>query len=172
MWPVRRVLAISVLMSYLISNTALAGPPGWYWGMGYHNPPNAAIGLNFTRLWYRWAFEFGMGYLNSTESEDCTPGSNGSIRCYFSNASSSHANLDMAGAINVKYILGQANIRPYIQVGSFAGLAVQSGPHLKLSGALGSSYSGLGFFIMGDTFDFYLSYLFAGPGLLQFGFNF
>ena len=163
----------SVVSLVFYSQGAIAGPPGWYWGIGYHNPTNAAIGLNFSRFWPRWVFEFGIGYMDSTSATNCSNSADTeSVKCYFKNASSSRANLEVAGGVNFKYLLGRDNIRPYIQLGSHAGLAIQSGPHLKIGGALGSGFGGVGFFIMGNSTDFYLSYLFVGSGLLQFGFNF
>lgn len=169
-----RTLTLSMtLFLTLISSPVMAGPPGWYWSLGYHNPINAAVGFNLMRLWHRWAVEFGVGYLDSTNSNTCdTEANNSSVKCYFTRASSTYANLEMAGGVNVKYLLGNANIRPYIQVGSHAGASMRVGSTFRLSGAVGSGYSGVGFFIMGENVDFYLSYVLAGSGLLQFGFNF
>lgn len=152
---------------FLITTYPLAhasASSGWSWGIGYHNPPNATIGLNFMHLWSNWAFEVGLGYINSTESNSSNS----------TNSSSNNKNLNLAiaGDMNLKYLFGSGGFRPYLQGGTYAGVAAQTGNSSGASASLSSGFAGLGFFIMASSFDFYISYVTAGNGSLQLGFNF
>lgn len=149
------------LLTLLPSSFALASS-GWSWGVGYHNPPNATIGLNFMHLWSNWAFEAGLGYINSTESNNSSA----------SNSNSKNVNLALAGDINLKYLFGSGSFRPYLQGGTYAGMAAQAGNSSGASASLSNGFAGAGFFIMAGSFDFYISYVTAGNGSLQLGFNF
>lgn len=155
-------LLLSVLM-LLPSSIALASA-GWSWGIGYHNPPNATIGLNFMHLWSNWAFELGIGYINSTESNNSSDSN--------SDSNSKNVNLALAGDLNLKYLFGSGTFRPYLQGGTYAGMAAQTGKSSGASASLNNGFAGAGFFIMTSSFDFYISYVTAGNGSLQLGFNF
>lgn len=158
----KQKVVVGLLLSFLMfapSSFAMASS-GWSWGVGYHNPPNATIGLNFMHLWSNWAFELGIGYVNSTESSNS------------SDSKSKDVNLALAGDLNLKYLFGSGAFRPYLQGGTYAGLAAQSGKSSGASASLNNGFAGAGFFIMTSSFDFYISYVTAGNGSLQLGFNF
>lgn len=158
----KQVLVIfSLLVVFTSLPNSFAFARGWSWGVGYHNPPNATIGLNFMHLWNQWAFEFGLGYINSTEKESSNSSSN-----------SNDVNLSVAGDLNLKYLFGSGRFRPYVQGGTYAGVAAQTGNSSGANASLSSGFAGAGFFILGSSFDFYISYVTAGKGSLQLGFNF
>ena len=159
---IKQKMMVGILFGVLMllpSSFALASS-GWSWGVGYHNPPNATIGLNFMHLWSNWAFEVGIGYINSTDNENS------------SDSDSKNLNLSLAGDINLKYLFGSGAFRPYLQGGTYAGMAAKAGNSSGASASLNNGFAGAGFFIMSSSFDFYISYVTAGNGSLQLGFNF
>ncbi len=157
-----RITMITIVNILFLTNPVMAGS-GWSWGVGYHNPPNATLGLNFMHLWTNWAFEVGLGYINSTESKSANSNSN---------TSNNNVNLAVGGDLNLKYLFSSGTFRPYVQGGTYLGMAAQSGDHSGAGASVGGGFAGLGFFIMGSSVDFYISYITAGNGSLQFGFNF
>lgn len=165
MGAVRNVFIAVALMTIIPLSKSLAGSSGWSWGIGYHNPPNATLGLNFMYLWTNWAFEVGLGYINSTESSSSSSSSS-------SSNNNNDVNLSVAGDINLKYLFGSGTFRPYLQGGSYAGVAAHSGSGSNVGASVGGGFAGLGFYLMGGSFDFYLGYVTAGNGSLQLGLNF
>lgn len=137
---------------------------GWSWGFGYHNPPNATLGLNFMHLWSQWAFELGLGYVNSSENDSSNDTN--------SSSNQKNINVSIAGDLNLKYLFGSGSFRPYIQGGSYAGVSAQGGNQTGANASLNGGFLGLGFFIMSSSVDFYISYITAGKGSLQLGLNF
>jgi hypothetical protein len=161
-----KYLIIGIFCLLARIDLASAGSSGWSWGVGYHNPPNATIGLNFMHLWSNWAFELGVGYINSTESS-----SNNSSNDT-SNSENKTVNLAVAGDMNLKYLFSSGTFRPYLQGGTYVGAAAAAGDQSGASASVGGGFAGAGFFIMGSSVDFYVSYITAGNGSFQFGFNF
>ncbi len=138
---------------------------GWSWGIGYHNPPNSTIGINFMRLWSQWAFDVGVGYMNSSESN-----SNNSSNS--SNSNSKNVSVSAGGDLNFKYLFGSGSVRPYLQGGTFFGVGAQSGNNSGASASASGGFGGAGLFFMSGSVDFYISYISAGNGSLQLGLNF
>lgn len=152
--------AVLILLTLSLSEGALARS-GWSWGVGYHNPPNATLGLNFMHLWSNWAFELGLGYINSTESDEAEKASPvGDVR------------FSMAGDVNLKYLFGSGSFRPYLQGGTYFGFGAQTGDQSGVNASAGGAFAGLGIFILGQSIDFYIGLVTARNGSLQFGFNF
>jgi hypothetical protein len=154
------LILLTFIFGCLLTPAAHAGS-GWSWGIGYHNPPNATLGLNFMHLWSNWAFELGLGYVNSTETNS-TNSSNQS-------SSTSNVNLSVAGDINLKYLFSSGGFRPYLQGGTYAGVGARAGDSSGASASVGGGFVGAGFFIMGSSVDFYLSFITAGSGSVQLG---
>jgi len=163
----KHTILFFLIVSTFYSTSFVYAGSGWNWGVGYHNPPNATIGLNFMHLWSQWAFEAGIGYVNSTESNNNSSSSTSST-----GSKTNNINVSVAGDINLKYLFGSGNFRPYIQGGTYVGVGAQTGNSSGASASLSSGFAGLGFFIMGSSVDFYLSYVTSGNGSLQLGFNF
>lgn len=161
----KRVSKVFLWASFLLLCTVkpAQASSGWSWGVGYHNPPNATLGLNFMHLWTNWAFEVGLGYINSTESNSSNTKAN---------SSSNNVNLAVGGDLNFKYLFSSGTFRPYLQGGTYLGLAAQSGDNSGAGASVGGGFGGAGFFIMTNSVDFYISYITAGNGSLQFGINF
>lgn len=154
---------------FIFSIKSWSSSSGWSWGIGYHNPPNSTIGVNFMHLWSQWAFEVGIGYINSSESNSRNSSNTSSSS---SSSSNNDVSVSAGGDLNFKYLFGYGTFRPYIQGGTFFGIGARSGDNSGATASANGGFGGLGFFIMSSSVDFYISYISAGNGSLQFGLNF
>src|SRR5688572_30244862 len=102
----------------LLALVPMPAQSDWSWGLGYHNPPGATVGLNFMHLWRNWALELGVGYIGSSESvnakareKETDPAATDRDRVTYT----------VAGDVNLKYLFGSGTFRPYLQggVGTF-----------------------------------------------------
>lgn len=143
-----KVFKILLLLTLLpISSYATSG---WSVSLGYNNPPGAQIGANFMYEWTQWAFELGVGNVQTNTTDSSGNKTN---------------QVTIAGDIDFKYLMSSGGFRPYFQVGT--GYGVSTG-----IGIGGSAYGGVGFFGMGSKWYGYGSYNFAsggGGGFFQAG---
>jgi len=124
-----------LLISLFISNLALAGD--WSFNLGYNNPPGSTVGLNFMDLGSQWAFEFGVGGIQSNNQ---------------GNSSTS-----VLGDINFKYLFGGSGVRPYIQVGAGSAATVTTGSGTTANVGIGGVFGGVGIMAVGRPLYIYLS---------------
>lgn len=140
-------LARILLRSFVFVIALCASTPasaGWSWNLGYHNPPTSTLGINFMHLWSNWAFEIGVGSLDSKKSNSDT-----------TNSSSENTSntVSVGGDMNLKYLFSSGWFRPYLQGGVMMGTAANS------SGAgvgTGSGFFGGGLLLKGNPFYFYI----------------
>jgi hypothetical protein len=132
---------------------------GWSWGVGYHNPPGATIGVNFMHLWSNWAFETGIGYIGVGES-------------WNRDGEREATSFTVAGDVNMKYLFDGRTFRPYLQGGFGAALSTATNGSVGAGTSLSHPFAGAGLFIFGRKFYFYASYLFVNENALQLGIGF
>jgi hypothetical protein len=165
------ILALSILISFL---SLLASPAqaGWSWGLGYHNPPGATLGVNFMHLWNNWAFEAGLGYLGSSETSTQNSQQSGA-------GTTTNSDLYAGGDINLKYLFASGFFRPYLQGGMGSAVSLGNSNNSKnnsnntgANASLNGGFAGAGIFLLGSEFYVYLSYLTSGNGTFQFGLGF
>jgi len=121
----------------------------WSVNLGYNNPPGAAIGANFCYFWTNWAFEAGLGSVNSTST----------------NSGNSTTTVSVGGDVNFKYLFGSGLFRPYLQGGAGVGIGAGNG----VGAGIGGGFAGAGFFLKGSDLYAYFSYNLGGGGFLQGG---
>jgi hypothetical protein len=138
----------STLILGIVFCSSSAFASGWSWNLGYHNPPSADIGLNFMHLWSDWAFELGIGGIQS---------------------SSANSSTSITGDINLKYLFSGSSLRPYLQGGVGSSATVNTGNQASAGVNAGGGFVGGGIFILGNPFYFYASYNVANSGFFQFG---
>src|SRR5258708_434291 len=90
---------------------------GWSMGVGYHNPPDSTVGVDFMHLWTNWALEFGVGYIGSSES------ANNQTSTSSSNQSTVYT---VGGDFNLKYLFASGSVRPYLQGGVDAAVSTSN----------------------------------------------
>lgn len=126
----------------------------WGFSLGYNNPPGASVGANFTYFWSQWAFEFGIGSVNTSSTDDEGNRTN---------------RIGFGGDLNLKYLFRQGVFRPYLQAGLGAGVgAGNSGVSAGANGAFG----GAGLFLKGSDVFGYLSYNVGSGRFVQAGLGF
>lgn len=135
--------AILALALWGLSQRAMAE---WTWNIGWQNPANATVGVNFLYLGSKWGFECGIGAVKA-DSEDTTD----------DEERKTNANLAVAGDIDVKYFFGSSGgrgLRPYLQVGVGAGAGATVGEDADAGAGVGGPFAGLGF--LGDAGSWYV----------------
>lgn len=141
----RLILAFIALLVVLLTTSVPvnAYARGWSWNIGYHNPPGATVGLNFLYQWTNFAFEAGVGSIDSknNNSSSTTGGENKSNT------------VTVGGDINLKYLFGSGWLRPYLQGGVMTGVAADND---SAGAGTGSGFWGGGLFLQGNPFYFYL----------------
>lgn len=134
-------LILALLLTTSIPSAAHAR--GWSWNIGYHNPPGATVGLNFLHQWTNFAFEAGIGSIDSKRTDDPN-----------TNEDESKTNtVTVGGDINLKYLFGSGWARPYLQGGVMTGVAANNN---SAGAGTGSGFWGGGLFLQGNPFYFYL----------------
>lgn len=141
----------------------------WTLNLGYHNPPNATVGVNFLYLNPTWAFEIGLGWVDAS-SEDSQDTANDTT----STDSQESVTLKASGALNVKFFLGYGGIRPYVQLGAGAGIGAKAGDENDFGASVGGGYGGVGLFMGSSSLYVYGSYNFGSyrSNFVQAGFGF
>jgi hypothetical protein len=148
----KHIAALVMASAVFFSSTAHAR---WSWSIGYHNPPDATIGVNFMHLWSNWAFEFGIGFIGSRE----TVGNRSNV-------------FTVAGDVNMKYLFMSGAVRPYLQGGFGTALSTSSQGDVGAGASLSNPFGGAGIMAFGNKFYVYASYLFVNQSSLQAGLGF
>lgn len=106
----------------------------WSLNIGYHNPPGADVGANFLYQWTNWAFEIGIGSISVDDSSTNN------------NTSNNRTSAGVGGDLNLKYMFGNGDFRPYLQAGVLVGTAASVGENDSsgASASTGSAFAGLG----------------------------
>jgi hypothetical protein len=141
---------------------------GWSLGVGYHNPPDSTVGLNFMHLWTNWALEFGVGYVGSSE----TPNTTDATKNNPSANPQTTTTYSVGGDINLKYLFSSGGVRPYLQGGVDTDLATTSNGNISAGASLTRPFGGFGIYFIGRTIYLYLSYLFINASTFQVGIGF
>lgn len=163
MKKVTLVLSIVSALSMLLSIPSFAEvESGWSLGPGYHNPPDATAGLNFMYLWTNWAVELGIGYIGSNEQDNTN--SNGS--------SSTTTTYTVGGDFNLKYLFSSGTFRPYLQGGVGTGVSTSNNGAVGAGVDVTHPFGGGGFYLFGNSFYFYASYIFLNASEFQVGLGF
>lgn len=135
----RLILTLLALLAMLLTTSVPVNAHargGWSWNIGYHNPPGAQVGLNFLYQWTNFAFEAGVGSIDSKSS-----------------GSSNTNTVTVGGDANLKYLFGSGWFRPYLQGGVMTGVAANND---NAGAGTGSGFWGGGIFLEGNPFYFYL----------------
>lgn len=152
----------------LVSSTAFAN---WTLNLGYHNPLNAGVGLNFMRLSGNWGFEIGLGWVNldtiDTDEKD-KPKTNSNK----DGDDKDTAHAAVAGEIDIKYFFSSGSFRPFLQAGFGAAVAAEVGKHMDADAGIGGPFIGGGLFMGSPSFYGYVSTIFADHFPLQAGIGF
>ena len=156
--PSQLVLALIFLLP---ASPSLAN---WSLNIGYHNPPQAGLGVNFLYDWTQFALELGIGNIRTDanfNNDSKTQGDNG-------------VGLGFGGDINGKFLFMQGPVRPYLQLGTLLGTYGSVGRSSGLGLGSGGIFFGGGLWI-GQTSSIhgYLSYnLINSSSFLQAGLGF
>ena len=134
---------------------SLPAQAGWSWGIGYHNPPGATLGLNFMHLWSNWAFETGIGYIGSSEN--------------WNNRDNDSTTYTLGGDVNLKYLFGGKGFRPYLQGGFGAGLSTSTSGSVGAGTSISHPFFGGGIFLFGQGVYMYAGLLVINASTLQIG---
>lgn len=149
-----RYLLISFIIatSSLVSTNAFAD---WTLNLGYHNPINSKLGVNFLYWGSQWNFEVGIGYVDSeVHEEDDNATNNGTASD--DNNDDDHVSASVAGDIDIKYRLMTGTFAPYVQGGFGAWTGAKVGEEDSGADAdVGGPFVGVGFFIGKPSFHVY-----------------
>lgn len=122
--------------AFVIANIALATPStacgAWGLSIGYNDPPEAGLGVNFSYFWPELVLDLGIGGLGGSRSS-------GSFRS------------GLWGDVDVRYLFG-TTWRPYLE----AGLGLAFGANSSGgSASVGSPFAGGGLMLQGTKFYAY-----------------
>jgi hypothetical protein len=130
----------------------LASPSyaNWTLNLGYHNPMNADLGVNFLYWGSQWNFEVGIGWVDAdakaTDDADETVKDDDGV------------GLALAGDLNVKYRFTTGGIAPYVQLGIGAWTSAAIGDETDANADLGGPFVGLGLMLGKPNFYGYAAY--------------
>lgn len=147
-------LLITNLSCFLLLFTSIA-QADWTWNIGYHNPPNSTIGVNFEYFWSKWALELGAGFLDFGTKDR-----------------SNTATLYLAGDVNMKYLFLSGVFRPYLMGGLGLGSGTSVGDNTALGASAGGGFVGGGVLMRGHPVYAYLGLAIGNASTFQFGVGF
>lgn len=163
-----RLHALIFLFLLGMSESALAN---WTLNLGYHNPLNAQMGVNFMRLSGNWGIEIGVGWINmDTIDTDKDKDDSGSTNDSTEGDDTAHAAL--AGEIDLKYFFSSGSVRPFLQGGFGAGVAAEVGKKIDAGAGIGGPFIGGGLLFGSPKFYAYISTIVADHFPLQAGIGF
>ncbi|MBC7530701.1 MAG: hypothetical protein H7318_03920 [Oligoflexus sp.] len=137
-------LSLFLASSSLVSTNAFAD---WTLNLGYHNPVNSKLGVNFLYWGSQWNFEVGIGYVDSEVHADEDKANE--------NKDDDHVAASVAGDIDIKYRLMTDTFAPYVQGGFGAWTGAKVGERSGADADLGGPFVGVGFFIGKPAFHVY-----------------
>ncbi|WP_141732273.1 hypothetical protein [Oligoflexus tunisiensis] len=146
-----------LLVAMASAGFCLASPcyANWTLNLGYHNPMNAHIGVNFLYWGSQWNFEAGIGWVqvdSGADDEDEIVSEDDETK------EDENLDLAMAGDLNVKYRFSTGAITPYVQVGIGAWTAAAVGDDPDANADLGGPFAGLGLMLGKPNFHVYAAY--------------
>jgi hypothetical protein len=141
-----------LLSALALAGTCLASPSyaNWTLNLGYHNPMNADLGVNFLYWGSQWNFEVGIGWVDAdakaTDDKDEAVKDDDGV------------GLALAGDLNVKYRFVNGTIAPYVQLGIGAWTSAAVGDQTDANADLGGPFAGIGLMIGKPNLYVYAAY--------------
>jgi hypothetical protein len=159
---------ILLLVTCMGLGVASPGYANWTLNLGYHNPMNADLGVNFLYWGSQWNFEIGIGWLDAKAkaTDDADDEEN--------DKDDDNVGLSLAGDLNVKYRFTTGGIAPYVQIGLGAWTGASVGDDTDAGADLGGPFAGLGLMFGKPNFYAYVAYNVnkAKDGQVQAGIGF
>ncbi|RZA27261.1 MAG: hypothetical protein EOP10_00690 [Proteobacteria bacterium] len=146
--PQKLLLLLIFLPFAITSNTAKAN---WTLNLGYHNPVNSHLGVNFNYWGSQWNFELGIGWIDGDAQAAEDKDNNGT------NEEKNHVSAAAAGDIDIKYRFLTGTFAPFVQGGFGASTWAQVGDESGADANLGGPFVGAGFFIGKPAFHVYVA---------------
>jgi hypothetical protein len=147
----KAVFSVIIFLSVFGSRTTHAG---WGIDIGYHNPPGANVGVNFTYFWANWAANMGVGSINTTGTNN-------------SNTAT------VLGDFNMQYLFGANTVRPYLQGGITLGSSATVGSGGGVAVGTGAGFLGGGIMLKGrPVFGYVGGHVFSGANEICAGIGF
>lgn len=147
-----KIAGLSVGLFLASTSPALAN---WTLNLGYHNPLNSKLGVNFLYWGSQWNFEIGVGWLDADAEADDDKNE--------ADKDDDKVSFSAAGDIDVKYRFSTGSVAPYVQFGFGAGTGAEVGDDTDAGVGIGGPFAGLGLFFGKPTLYGYL----AGNYLLE-----
>jgi hypothetical protein len=143
-----------LLFALASAGLCLASPSyaNWTLNLGYHNPMNADLGVNFLYWGSKWNFEVGIGWVDADAK--ATDDANDTA----TEKDDDGVGLALAGDLNVKYRFVNGAFAPYIQVGIGAWTSAAVGDQTDANADLGGPFAGIGLMIGKPNFYGYAAY--------------
>jgi hypothetical protein len=141
-------LILSCLIGLLVCIPSNSARASWSLNIGYHNPPQSNLGVNFLYDWTQIALELGIGNIRTDANFDN----------HNENRDNDGVALGLGGDINGKFFFMKSAIRPYIQLGTLLGTYGSLGDNSGLGLGSGGLFWGGGlWFGQTSAFHGYLS---------------
>ncbi len=155
---------LNSIIAGLICTVPSISMANWSVNIGYHNPPQAGVGVNFLHEWSQVALELGIGSVRTDANFD-----NDEV-----SRDDDGLGLGLGGDINGKYFFLKSAVRPYAQIGALVGTYGSIGDNSGVGlGAAGVFAGGGLWFGQTSSVHGYVSYnLISSSGFLQAGIGF
>lgn len=131
--------------------------------LGYHNPPQATLGLNFLYLSGDLGFEVGVGWVNfetlKSDEVDKDDKNTTSQPTGSDDSPDDTAKFVVLGAFNLKYFFSKGSMRPYVMGGFGTGVAGALGEANDLDLSVGGGFAGIGILFGKPSFYGYFAAL-------------
>jgi hypothetical protein len=143
-----------LLFALATGGLCLASPgyANWTLNLGYHNPMNADLGVNFLYWGSQWNFEVGIGWVDADAK--ATDDANDTA----TEKDDDGVGLALAGDLNVKYRFMTGVFAPYVQVGIGAWTSAAVGDQTDANADLGGPFAGIGLMLGKPNFYGYAAY--------------
>jgi hypothetical protein len=143
----KQLLVVLASAGFCLASPCFAN---WTLNLGYHNPMNADLGVNFLYWGSQWNFEVGIGWVDAdakvTDDKDEVDKDDDGI------------GLALAGDLNVKYRFTTGAIAPYVQLGVGAWTSAAVGDETDANADLGGPFAGVGLMLGQLNFYVYAAY--------------
>jgi hypothetical protein len=153
-----------IVLASLLLPLGSSSYANWTFNVGYHNPPQAGLGVNFLYGGSQFAVELGIGSVQSDANFDNDKKA----------AKDDGVALGIGGDINAKAFFSSGGVRPYVQAGMLLGTSGSLGDNSGFGVGSGSVFAGGGLWLgQLSSVHGYLSYnVLASTGFLQAGIGF
>lgn len=134
----RKAVGYSGLFLSLMLTAIPEASANWTLNLGYHNPLNSQLGVNFLYWGSQWNFEIGIGWIDADAEADDDAGEE--------DPDDDKVSFAAAGDIDIKYRFTTGSVAPYIQFGFGAGTGAEVGDDTDAGVGIGGPFAGLGLF--------------------------